>query len=113
MCWNLRLFRPHCAKACLLAYANSKGPDQPAHVYSLIRAFCCLLTELLDTTEYKNGEKWPVSYFVHAQKDLNRCILRMFEGTFWLDEAQFCIGFISLLTAIRLHHCPTSSGSIS
>ena len=27
------------AKTCLLAYAGSEGPDQPAHPRSLIRAF--------------------------------------------------------------------------
>ena len=32
-------FRPRHAKKCLWAYADSEGPDQPAHVRSLIRVF--------------------------------------------------------------------------
>ena len=54
----------------LLAYADSKCPDQPAHLGSLIRAFTeglhCLLTESLDmltdsldTTEYMMEIKDP------------------------------------------------------
>ena len=39
-CRKLTLIHgPRHAKACLRAYANSEGPDQPAHPHSLIRAF--------------------------------------------------------------------------
>ena len=48
----------------LRVYADSKGPDQPAHP----------LTESLDTTEYMNGEQRP--RFVHVQDDLILRILR-------------------------------------
>ena len=37
--WTLLQFRPHLAKTCLRAYADSKGPDHPAHPHRLIRAF--------------------------------------------------------------------------
>ena len=37
----------------LLAYADSEGPDQSGHPYSLIRAFY-LLTESFHTTERMN-----------------------------------------------------------
>ena len=30
---------PHTAKTCLRAYADSEGPDQPAHLRNLIRTF--------------------------------------------------------------------------
>ena len=42
-----------------------------------------------DTTECMNGEQRPGCYFAHAQDDLNLHILRMFEGTFSLDEGPF------------------------
>ena len=32
-------YEPHHTKPCLQAYADSDGPDQPAHPHSLIRAF--------------------------------------------------------------------------
>ena len=38
-----------------LVYADSEGPDQPAHLHSL--NLHCLLTESLDTTECMNGEQ--------------------------------------------------------
>ena len=36
---NTTLFEPRQAKTCLRAYADSKGPNQPAHPHSLITAF--------------------------------------------------------------------------
>ena len=47
----------------------------------------CLLTELLDTTEYITGEQRPRWYLVHAQDDLILCNLRMLKGTFSLNIA--------------------------
>ena len=35
----LLLYGPRCEKTCLWRFANNKGPDQPAHLGSLIRAF--------------------------------------------------------------------------
>ena len=43
------------------AYASAQS-DQGLH---------CPLTELLNTTEYVNGEQMPGCYFAHAQADLN------------------------------------------
>ena len=42
---------------CLRAYMDSKGPDQPAHSRSLIRAFAVHNTESLDTIECLNEEQ--------------------------------------------------------
>ena len=47
----------------------------------------CPLTELLDTTKCINGEQCSRWYFAHAQNDLNLCILRMLEDTFWLGPS--------------------------
>ena len=56
----------------------------------------CPLTELLDTTECRKGER-ILGYFAHGQDDLNLRILPMFEGTFSLDAAQVmsCLSFFS------------------
>ena len=35
---SFTMFGPHHAKACLLAYADSEGPNHPAHPRSLIKA---------------------------------------------------------------------------
>ena len=48
------LFGSHDA-TYLWAFADSEGPDQPAHL-----AFHCTLIVSLDTTEYINGEQRPV-----------------------------------------------------
>ena len=48
---------PRHVKTCLLAYAESEDPDQPAHPRSLIRA--SLSAESLDITKYMNGEQMP------------------------------------------------------
>ena len=71
------------AKTCLRANADTKGPDQPAHLRSLIRAL---------TARWHNNwilqNVWMESkYFAHAQNGLNLHILRMFEGTFSLEAA--------------------------
>ena len=51
----------------------------------------CSLTESMDTTECMNGEQRPGWYFAHVQDDLNLHILRMFEGTFWLNDAHMVV----------------------
>ena len=38
-------FGPRCKKTCLQGFANNKGPDQPAHLRSLISAFVICLLE--------------------------------------------------------------------
>ena len=53
-------------KKCLRAYADSEGPDQPAHPCRLIRAFAVHLQKLLDTLECINGEQRHRGDFVHA-----------------------------------------------
>ena len=45
----------------------------------------------MDTTECMNGEQRPGWYFAHVQDDLNLHILRMFEGTFWLNDAHMVV----------------------
>ena len=54
---------------CLRTYAESDGPDQPAH-----------------------GEQRPGCYFAHALDGLNQCILRMSEDTFLLCVAHIISG---------------------
>ena len=75
-------------KTYLRAFADSEGPDQPAH--SRVQGIHRLLTESLYTTECMNGEHRPGCYFAHAQDDLNMCTLRMFEGTFRLTRHTKC-----------------------
>ena len=74
---------------CFRAYADSEGPDQPAHSQSDL-GLHCQLTLLLATTECKNGEKRS-GYFAHAHDDLNLCFLRMFEDTFSLGAAHIIV----------------------
>ena len=84
---------PSRAKTCLRAYADSEGPDQPAHPSSQIRSEQsdqgprCPLTEALDITESMNNEQRPGWYLAHAQDDLHPFILRMLKGTFSLGVA--------------------------
>ena len=78
---------PRHAKTCLQAYADSEDPDQPAHARSLIRIF---------TVRWQNH--WIIQNVWMNGKDpddtlrMRRMIwmriLRMFEGTFSLEEAQ-------------------------
>ena len=75
---------PHHAKTCFQAYADSDVQSD--------QGIRCLLTESLDTTECMNGEEKPRWYFVHAQDDLNLCILLMFERFYFsLDADQITI----------------------
>ena len=55
------LIRQRHAKTCLRAYADSEGPDQPAHPAD--QGFHCPLTKSLDTIECMNGEQRPGWYF--------------------------------------------------
>ena len=66
---------PYTYKQAFGSCAADAQSDQGLH---------CLLTESLDTTEYKNGEQRPGWYFAHAQDDLNLRILCMYEGIFYL-----------------------------
>ena len=50
-------------RTSLCAYADSEGPDQPAHADLGLR---CPQTELLDTIECINGEQRLGSDFAHA-----------------------------------------------
>ena len=101
-------------KMCLWAYVDSEGPDKPVHPCSLIRG--CSLTESLDTTECINREQSPGWYFVHAQDDLNLCILWMFEALFashgpysvhwfwkWISVALIWLYKLSMLGKISAH----------
>ena len=54
----------------LRAYVDMEGPDQPAHLCKMY--------------EWRAKAKMML---LHAQDDLNLCILHMFEGTFSLDAA--------------------------
>ena len=61
-------------KTCLRAYADSEGPDQPAHP----------LAESLDTTEcMRSVWRAKARMILHAQDALNMCILRMFDEFFF------------------------------
>ena len=71
-------------KIYLQAYADSESLDQPAKSVQSDQVLPCLQTESLNNTECMNEEQRPSQYFVHAQDDLNLCILHMFEDTFLL-----------------------------
>ena len=64
-------------KTCLRVYVSAQT-DQGRHY----------------ATECMNCEQRPEGYFAPVQDDLNMHILRMFEGTFSFDEAQFCFSFV-------------------
>ena len=53
-----KLIRPCHAKTCLRLYAESEGPDQPAHPRSLIRAFA-VRKQKHWIPECFNGEQMP------------------------------------------------------
>ena len=38
-CWSYTLYGQHHVIICLRPYAGNKGPDQPAHICSLIKVF--------------------------------------------------------------------------
>ena len=59
------------------------------------QAIYCPLTETLVTTECMNKEQRSGRYLVHAQIDLNLCILLMFEGLFSL---------VCLTDVLLMHH---------
>ena len=62
------------------AYADSEGPDQPAHPRRLIRAFAVPI--------YRNIGKCRMFDAVetaHAQNGPNTCISHVLKGTFALD----------------------------
>ena len=71
--------------------ANTEGPDQPKHPRSLIRAFAVRRESLVLYIECFNGEQMPGLDFTHGKDDVNPQILRMFEGTFSLYEANFIV----------------------
>ena len=57
---------------CLWAYAHSKSPDQPAHPYSLIRAFIVLFFfESLDIVKYIHVYQRPLSGCAVSLPDLD------------------------------------------
>ena len=75
------------AKTCLRAYADSEGPDQPAHSHSLIRAFVVRKQNhwLLQNVSM---ESKCLDETVYVQDDVNPHILRMLEATGSFDAAQ-------------------------
>ena len=46
-------------KRAIVPYAGKEGPDQTAHLRSLIRAFRCPLTESVDIVEYIDEGRRP------------------------------------------------------
>ena len=52
------IFAPRRVSYALELYADSEGPDQPAHVHSLIRTFVVRL-----------WNHWAVILYLHAQRD--------------------------------------------
>ena len=74
---------------CLLAYADSEGPDQPVHQHRLIRTFsvCKKKKKSLDIIECFTGEQKPRWDFAHVQDDVNLHILHMLKDTFLHDMA--------------------------
>ena len=84
----LLYYGPRHAKTCLWVYADSEGPDQPAHLRSLIRAFT---VRKQNHWILQNGEHKSEWCFAHVQYDLNPHILRIFEGTLSLDVAHMLL----------------------
>ena len=73
-------------KTCLWAYADSKDPDQTAHMRSLIRAFLSANR----ITEYYRMYEWrakPQMILAHAQDDLNLLIRACLKALYFLDAA--------------------------
>ena len=71
-------------KKCLRAYADSEGPDQPAHSRRLIWAFAVRLQNYSTL----HNVSIPGCDFEHVQDDVYPHILCMLEGTFSLDAGQ-------------------------
>ena len=67
--------------------ADSEGPDQTAHLRSLIWAIA-VRSESWGTTERVNGEQIPGWCYAHAQDDQNLRVFHMFQGSFLLNVAQ-------------------------
>ena len=80
-------FGPPSAKTCLRAYADSEGPDQPAHPRSLIRAFA--------VRKQNHWIQQNVSMESKGKDDTLRMrrmtvrILSMLEGTFFAWRGPF------------------------
>ena len=80
--WYPVILAAPCKKGFLI-YADSKGPDQPWHPCSLIRAYCTLTYHWIIQNGI-NGEKRPGWYFAHTQM-IWMSFLRMSKSTFLLD----------------------------
>ena len=72
---------------CLMAYANNKGADQPAHLRSLISTFvvCCLNSMICILAISNFSRFWIVS--VAEQAGLNLTWSQIPEDTFSRDVA--------------------------
>ena len=69
------------------AYVDSKGPDQPTNLCSLIRAFPVRCQNHWILQKVSMESKCP-DETAHVQDDVNLHIFRMLKGTFSLDTVQ-------------------------
>ena len=77
MLHKAQIYGPHHAKMCLWAYADSEGPDQPAHLRRLIRAFAVHRQNHWLLYNVSMESKW--CDFAHVQVDVNLRILHMLK----------------------------------
>ena len=113
------MFGPSHAKTCLRAYAESGGPDQPAHPRSLIRAFTVRL-ESLDSTECMNGEQRPRmircackrwSESAHIAHVRNHCFV--WKVNKWWIRITYLYYMITLMTKPTNRHVRPAKTQIS
>ena len=71
----------------------------------------CPLIELLDTTEFKNGEQRSERYFAHMQDDVIPYILRMLRVAFSLGAVHMMNVCVNMLLLLLLKKWPFSNQS--
>ena len=94
------LIGPRHEKTCLRAYADSEGPDQPAHPRNLIRASTVRYQNQWILPECMNGEQKPICAYFQSLSGTRVCFIVKKSGK---GFKYTCLEMGSCLPASRKH----------